>query len=240
MKKTLRFFVRSRFATTAAVLAISLSAFAGTSSNLDQSTGWSSCDACSGIHQKGPTVTRSVRYNVSSPSLDGRSMQLQIGGTHAYGSALWWKSLGATTTRHFKTDLYFYLKNSAASQAMEFDIYQDLGGKHIVLGAECSLKTSHMWSVYDTKFAHWRPTSAPCSSLAPYKWHHLVTEQESTSDGRSHMIAITLDGKKYYINRYYSARAGSGAHATLGLQLDGNSRMDDYAAWYDKVTVTKY
>lgn len=211
-----------------------------THSNLDQVTGWSSCDACSGINQQGPTVSRSVTYNVKSPSMDGRSMQLWVGGTHAYGSALFWKGLGTVKTRHFTTDLYFYLKNSAASEAMEFDIYQDLGGKHFVLGAECSLKTSHMWSVYDTQYQHWRPTSAPCSYLAPFTWHHLVTEQESTSDGHSHMIAITLDGKRYYINKYYSARAGSGTQATIGLQLDGDKVMTDYAAWYDKVSVKTY
>jgi hypothetical protein len=208
-------------------------------SNLDQAGGWSSCDACSGIHQQGPKTARSVTH-VSTPSLDGHSMQLWIGGTHRYGSALFWKSLGTTKTRHFKTDLFFYIKNSAASQALEFDIYQNLGGKHTVLGAECSLKTSRRWSVYDTKFAHWRPTSAPCNYLAPFKWHHLVTEQESTADGHSHMIAITLDGKKYYINKYYGVKGGSGSGSTIGLQLDGNSKMTSYAVWYDKVSVTRY
>lgn len=209
-------------------------------SNMDQITGWSSCDACSGINQQGPVVTRSAAYNVSSPSMDGHSMQFAISGTKKYGSALWWKGMGRTTGRHFTTDLYFYLKNSAASQAMEFDIYQDLSNKHYVLGVECSLKTSGMWSVYDTQYAHWRPTSVPCNYLAPYTWHHLVTEQESTADGHSHIIALTFDGKKYYLNKYYGGRAGSGTQATIGLQLDGNATMTSYAAWYDKVTVTNW
>jgi hypothetical protein len=172
--------------------------------------------------------------------MDGKSLQLWIGGTNRYGSALFWKGLGYTTARHFTTDLYFYIKNNTAAQALEFDIYQDLSGRHFVLGVECSLKTSHMWSVYDTANAHWRATSAPCNYIAPYKWHHLIAEHQSSSDGHSRCISITIDGKKYYINKYYYSKSHSGTQATIGLQLDGNSTMTDYAVWFDKVKVTTY
>jgi hypothetical protein len=228
------------FAIILMICACAAMSFAGTYSNLDQISGWKSCDACSGINQQGPKTLRSATINVSSPSMDGKSLQLWVGGDSRYGSALFWKGLGYTTAKHFTVDLYFYIKNSAAAQALEFDIYQDLGGKHSVLGNECSIKTSHMWSVYDTKYAHWRPTSAPCSYVAPYKWHHMITEHERMSDGRTHMISITMDGKKYYINKYYYSKAGSGTQATLGLQLDGDATMTDYAVWYDKVKVTTY
>lgn len=233
MKKTI-------FAIILTMLGCAAMSFAGTYSNLDQISGWKTCDACSGINQQGPRTSRSVTENISSPSMDGRSMQLWIGGNNRYGSALFWKGLGTTKARNFRIDLYFYIKNQAVAQALEFDIYQDLGGKHSVLGNECSLKTSHMWSVYDTKYAHWRPTSAPCSYLAPYKWHHLITEHQSSSDGHTHMISITLDGKKYYINKSYISKAGSGTQATLGLQLDGNASTTAYAVWYDKVSVTTF
>jgi hypothetical protein len=211
-----------------------------TYANLDQQTGWKSCDACSGINQKGPVTLRSATPNVTTPTMDGHSLALWIGGNNRYGSALFWKGLGNTTARHYKIDLYFYLKNSAAAQALEFDIYQDIAGKHLVLGNECSIKTSHMWSTYDTKNAHWVPTSAPCSYVAPYTWHHMITEHESLPDGRTHMISITMDGKKYYINKYYYSRAGSGQQATLGLQLDGDAKTSSYSVWYDKVQVITY
>jgi Big-like domain-containing protein len=208
-------------------------------SNMDEITGWKSCDACSGKYQNGPVTPHTATYGVTSPSLDGKSMQLWIGGTNAYGSALWWKGMGQTTARHYTTDLYFYLKNPAASQAMEFDIYQDLNARHFVLGVECSLKNTGTWRVYDTTYQHWRSTTAPCTYFAPYTWHHLITEQESTADGHSHMIALTIDGQKYYLNKYYGDRAGGTYNqATIGLQLDGNSTMTAYAAWYDKVTVS--
>jgi hypothetical protein len=222
------------------VFACGALSFAGTYSNLDQTSGWKSCDACSGINQAGPKTYRTATINVKSPSMDGRSLQLWIGGDHKYGSALFWKGMGYTKARHFTTDLYFYLKNSAAVQALEFDIYQDIAGKHFVLGQECSVRTSGRWSVYDTQYAHWRPTSVPCSYVAPYKWHHMIVEHQSTSDGHTRMISLTIDGKKYYINKSYKGRSGSGTQATLGLQLDGNATMTSYAVWYDKVKVTSY
>jgi hypothetical protein len=232
--------VKKNFLAIIALLcACAATSFAGTYSSLDQLSNWSSCDACSGINQNGPTTLRSSTH-VSTPSMDGKSLQLWIGGTHSYGSALFWKGLGYTTARHFTTDLYFYIKNNNAAEALEFDIYQDLKGRHFVLGAECSLKTSGRWSVYDTTYQHWRPTTAPCSYVAPYKWHHLVTEQQSTTDGHTKMISITFDGKKYYINKTYGSRSHSGTQATIGLQLDGDKYMTDYAVWYDKVKVTTF
>ena len=209
--------------------------------NMDEITGWKSCDACSGQFQNGPVTLRTATYGITSPSMDGKSMQLWVGGTNPYGSALFWKGMGQTTARHYVTDLYFYLKDPAASQAMEFDIYQDLNSRHVVLGIECSYKNTHTWRVYDTTYQHWRQTTIPCNPYTAYTWHHLITEQERMADGRSHMISLTIDGKKYYVNMYYGDRAGSSYNqSTLGLQLDGNSTMTAYAAWYDKVTVSKW
>jgi Big-like domain-containing protein len=208
--------------------------------NMDQQTGWSSCDTCSGINQAGPATPHSITYNQTSPSLDGNSAQLWLGGSTPYASALWWKGVGASNASHFKYDLYFYLKNSAASQALEFDVYQTINGKHYVLGMECSLKTSHMWSTYDTANHHWIPSSAPCNYISPYVWHHLTTETERTSDGRIHFISVTLDGQTYYINKYAYPVAQSGNNLTVALQLDGNSTMTNYSEWVDKVNLTSW
>jgi hypothetical protein len=218
-----------------------VAAFAGTYSNLDQVTGWKSCDACSGQFQTGPTVIRTVTQNITSPSMDGKSMRLSISGSVANGSALFWKGLGSTTARHYTTDLYFYMKNPKVSRALEFDIYQDINNRHLVLGMECSLMNTSSWRVYDTTYQHWRNTYIPCTPPTAYTWHHLITEQESTADGHSHMISLTIDGKKYYINKYYGSRSGSSTpQATIGLQLDGDDNMDSYSVWYDKVTVKTF
>lgn len=208
--------------------------------DIDQQTGWSSCDVCSGMNQNGPTTPHTISYGQTSPSLDGNSIMLWLGGSTPYASALWWKGLGTSSASHFKYDLYFYLKNPAASEALEFDVYQTINGKHYVLGMECSLKTSHMWSTYDTANHHWIPSSAPCNYLAPYTWHHLTTETERTSDNRIHFIAVTLDGTKYYLNKYAYPVAASYNNITVALQLDGNNTMTNYSEWVDKVNLTAW
>jgi Bacterial Ig domain len=211
-----------------------------TYTNLEEQTNWSSCDVCSGMNQNGPATPHTITYNQISPSLDGKSAKLWLGGTTRYASSLWWKSVGASSASHFKYDLYFYLKNPAASQALEFDVYQTVNGRHYVLGMECSLKTSHMWSTYDTANHHWIPTTAPCASLSAFAWHHLITETERTTDGRVHFISVTIDGHTYYTNTYSNTLAQTGNNVTAALQLDGNSTMTNYEMWVDKVNLTAW
>jgi hypothetical protein len=209
-------------------------------SNIDQLTAWSSCDICSGMHQNGPVTPHTISYGQTTPSMDGNDVKLWLGGTTPYASALWWKGLGQSNASHFVYDLNFYLKNSAAAEALEFDVYQTIGGHHYVLGVECSLKTSHMWSTYDTANHHWIPSTAPCNYLAPYAWHHLITETERTTDNRVHFISITIDGVKYYMNKYAYPTAQTYNNVTVALQLDGNSTMTNYEEWIDKLTLTAW
>jgi hypothetical protein len=69
--------------------------------------------------------------NQASPSMDGKSAKFSIGGTVPYSDALWWKQLGAVNTAtNLKYDLYFYLTNPTAIQALEFDSNQADGAHH--------------------------------------------------------------------------------------------------------------
>jgi len=210
-----------------------------TFSNIDEMTGWDHCDVCSGINAAGPRTPHSITHFVNNPSIDGKSVQFWLGGSTPYASALWWKQLGGNSSvSKFRYDLYFYIKDANAPQALEFDVNQTVGGRRYVFGTECSLKTSKQWSVWDTAVGKWVPTGHPCNYIAPYTWHHLVEEYARTSDGKIHYISITLDGKKYYINRYYWSRAISAFDINVAIQLDGNSSMTNYLLWADKVTLT--
>jgi Big-like domain-containing protein len=214
-----------------------------TFSNIDQMPSWDQCDVCSGPGANGAVTPHSMTENVASPSMDGKSAQFWIGGTSPYASAIWWKQLGANTSvKHFKYDLYFYLKDSNAPEALEFDTNQSMGGYRYVFGTECSLKTSHMWSVWDGGGKHWVATSAPCNYIAPYTWHHLVEEYERSATGQVRIITITLDGTKYYINKYMPAQkiSSTAQDINVAIQLDGNSTMTDYAVWADKITLSYY
>ena len=65
-------------------------------------------------------------------------------------------------------DVYFYIKNPAASQALEFDSNQANGKRRWIFGTECSLGGG-VWKVWGNQTvtgsplefpaSHWRPTS---------------------------------------------------------------------------------
>jgi len=205
-------------------------------SNIDQMTGWSSCDACAGRGGDGPSASYSMAINQSSPSLDGKSATFFLGGSNPYSSALWWKQLGANSSvSNFVYDLYFYLKNPSASQALEFDVNQSLNGKKFIFGTQCDYKDHKDWDVWDTADGVWVKTGIPCSPPQAYTWNHLVLEFQRTTGGKALFIAVTLNGKKSYINRSYYPRSVSASELNTAFQMDGNGTMTDYSTWIDKM-----
>src|SRR5687768_11796656 len=125
-------FPRTKFQHAALLLLITFSAtaFAATKYNLDQSSNWKSCTECAGYNGAGSAAPHSMTRGVSSPSRDGASARFSLGGSNPYSNAYWWNSV-ATGSRatNFRYDLYFYMKNPGASQALEFEMNQGLDGK---------------------------------------------------------------------------------------------------------------
>lgn len=206
--------------------------------DIDQMTSWANCDACAGANGNGPSTPHSLTQNEASPSMDGKSAEFWIGPTVKYASALWWKQLGAQpAATKFTYDLYFYLKNPAAAQALEFDANQTLNGKQYVMGTECNIKGTKQWDVWDDNL-HWIATGIPCTAPTAYTWHHLVWEFARTSDGKTQFISVTLDGNKSYVNKALTPRPKSGAELNVAVQLDGNSTATAYSMWVDKIKLT--
>src|SRR3954462_13871598 len=94
-----------------------------TFSNIESMSGITSCSTCAGAGGSGPAASYWMKQNVSSPSLDGRSTQFFLGGSTAYSDAMWTKKLPISSTplHHFVFDTYYYLKNPAAVQGLEFN-----------------------------------------------------------------------------------------------------------------------
>lgn len=208
-----------------------------TFSDIEERSGWESCDRCSGPGGDGHTTPHSMTQNVSSPSMDGKSAEFWLGGTDPYASALWWKQLGARdAAKKFTYDLYFYLKNPSVSQALEFDVNQTVDGKMYIFGTECNIRGSKTWRVWDY-YDRWVDTGIPCTTPEAYKWHHLVWEFERTSDGKMRFISVTLNGKKSYVNHYHRPKPKTTRELNVAFQLDGNSQMTDYSGWLDNVTL---
>ena len=152
--------------------------------NLESKTGWKSCSECAGTAGQGTFANHWFKQNVTSPALEGVSMQFFLGGTNNYSNAYWWKPVAyGTTATNFVYDFYYYIKNPAAPQALEFEVNQGLNSKKYIFGTQCGF-ASRVWRVYDAYNHRWVATSIPCSSRTAYKWHHVVLEFHRTSTGK--------------------------------------------------------
>jgi hypothetical protein len=202
--------------------------------DIDQMGGWEACDACAGKDGNGPKDPYSMTQNINSPALDGRSATFWLGGNIPWGSALWWKQLGAIdSAKHFVYDLQFFIKNPVIAQGLEFDINQSVGGFKYIFGTECDVRTNAGWRVWDTKNAHWMSTGAACHVKAS-AWNHLTWEVERVGS-QTHFIAVTLNGYRQVVNKYYNAKAVGARELNVAFQMDGDEHQDDYQVWLDRV-----
>ena len=226
----------------ASILIASPACFATTYSSIQAMSGWGSCAACAGANGAGPVVGLYMRQHEGSPSLDGNSTEYHIGGGHPYSDVLFWKRLGSTSsaTHHFVYDTYFYLTNPGAAQNLEFDINQFVSGRSFILGTQCNIRGGHVWQVWNEPSNSWASTGVYCATPTAYHWNHLTIEAERTWDNKLHYIAITLNGWKHYINRYYGSRGTSWNGVTVNFQLDGDSAQTPYSTWLDKLTLTSW
>ena len=230
-----------------------------TFSNLQSSVGWSGygqlppsyqdCTSCS------PQVTWSSTQNISSPSLSGKSMQFNIGGTTPYADVLWnnhligdFSSQGLPDTNHtlvptlrnFTYDVEFYGANLEQSQALEFDVNQFFNNLGFIWGHECRVAGGHEWDIWDNVNQKWIPTGIACNPLSN-SWNHLTIQVQRTSDNRLLYQSITLNGVKQNVNQYYSPGSAVGWFGiTINYQMDGNYAQQPYTVYLDKLNFTYY
>ncbi len=207
-------------------------------SDIEQMTGWQSCDSCAGPGGTGPTIPYSMTQLISTPSMDGKSAQFYVGGDTAYSQALWWKQLGSNSAvKNFVYDLYFYVKDPNVPQALEFDVNQSTGGYKYIFGTECSLKqTGSPWRIWDPKAATWVNSGVTCAKPLAYSWNHLTWEMQRVGT-QVRYISVTLNGQKSYLNKYYYAKASSANEVNVAFQMDKNKYSTDYSVWLDKVSL---
>ncbi len=227
--------------------------------NLQNSAGWNGygqlppsyqdCTSC------GSGVTWSLTQGISSPSLDGKSTQFNIGGTTPYADVLWnnhligdFSSQGLPDTSHtlvptlsnFTYDVYFYGTNLEKAQALEFDVNQFFNNLGFTWGHECRVGGGHEWDVWNNVSAQWVPTGVACNPL-DNSWNHLIIQVQRTSDNQLLYQSITLNGVKNTINQYYSPFSAVGWYGiTINYQMDGNSTQQAYTAFLDELNFIYY
>jgi len=207
-----------------------------THSAIQAMPGWESCDVCAGIGANGPQAAYSMVENQVSPSLSGSAAMFSIGGGTPYADAIWWKQLGADSSKtNFQYDLDFYLTAPQYAQALEFDANQSIGDKKFIFGTECNIK-ANSWDVWDTAGNTWVSTGIPCAMPSAYQWHHL-TWQFYRDANTVHFVAFTLDGVTHYVNRVYNAKPVNAQEVNVAFQMDGDYAMHSYSVWLDNVTL---
>ncbi len=227
--------------------------------NLQNSAGWTGygqlppsyqdCTSC------GSGVTWSLTQGISSPSLDGKATQFNIGGTTPYADVLWnnhligdFSSQGLPDTSHtlvptlsnFTYDVYFYGTNLENAQALEFDVNQFFNNLGFTWGHECRVGGGHEWDVWNNVSAKWVPTGIACNPLEN-AWNHLIIQVQRTSDNQLLYQSITLNGVKNTINQYYGPFSAVGWYGiTVNYQMDGDSTQQAYTAFLDELNFTYY
>ena len=141
-------------------------------SNVHTGGSWNSCHdpGCAGGSGKG---TYWMAQNQGSPSLSGRSTEFFNSGVWA--NALFWHGLGANNSqRNFLIDYYLYVDDTStwASQALEQEAYQFVGGWNYMLGTQCDIGRG-VWDTWDMASNHWYGTSVPCHAFSQWTWHHI-------------------------------------------------------------------
>lgn len=217
--------------------AMSTSAFAQTTkTQIQRMSPWSQCDACAGAGGAGPRASLASAAGVKSPSMTGNARVFQIASNHAFSDALWWKQLGAVNTAHNVVyDVWFYIKNPAAAQALEFDSNQANGKRRWIFGTECSLGGG-VWKVWGNANGNWISTGIPCKSLSAFTWHHLTWEFKR-NETQLQFVAMTFDGVKHYVNRTYTARPSGVNELNVAFQMDQRANHVTYQTWLDNVSL---
>src|ERR1700722_1325117 len=235
-----------------------------TISGIQNMTGWQSCSAdfpansqragqlCAAGNKNVPSST--MTEGQSTPSMDGKSAQFSMsapGGTpnptYGYSNELYFNPIaGGTNVSTFTYDLYFWIDNPEAPQALEFDLnqaYDDTGlgnPQRWTWGSECNFKgeTPGRWDIWDDAIGKWEPTNVPCNPFPANTWNHL-TWNFHRSGSQVVYDTLTVNGQVYQVNTTYDNHPGWDLEEIdTAFQMDLDSNADPYNVWLDQVSLT--
>jgi hypothetical protein len=194
------------------------------------------------------TPTSSQTQNVSSPSLDGSSAEFSIAPSSpncaGYCNMLYFNPIaGGNNVSHFIYDLYFYIDNPNAPQALEFDLNQTYGGQRWVWGSECNFNGDGMWDIWnDAPNTGWKPTSIPCTpaQFPANTWIHLVWDVQQAGN-QVQYNTLTINGTVYPVNTTYpNQQDWTLEEIDTAFQMDLDSSGQPYHVWLDRVNLTAF
>jgi len=196
----------------------------------------------------------SVTNGVASPSRDGSSSKLTISQSPQYTNDLFWLKIGAQdAATHFLSDFWVYPESSMSSaQAMEYDIFQFLGGRNYMWGTQCNL-ISHRWQADTENGAGWVDIKKPdgtyltCGTsgsydtvFSPNAWHHVKWQVERLTDGSSkcRFDALEFDGTVHTLNWDQTSGTTSWHNAGFQFQQDTNVNGTGWVEYIDQAQLS--
>ena len=212
-------------------------------------SGWQSCSALfpTGSGRDGQicaaglgTAVSTMTENQSTPSMDGKSAKFTMGGPQPYSNMLYFNAIaGGNNVSHFIYDLYFYIDNPLASQALEFDINQTFGGQRWVWGSECNFNGSGKWDIWND-LTGWQPTQFACTPFPANTWIHLVWNVERVGN-QVHYISLTIGDQVLNVDTFFPNQPDwTLEEIDVAFQMDGNFAQQPYDVWLDEVKLTAY
>jgi hypothetical protein len=224
-----------------------IQSWAGWNGYIELPPGYGICYSCS---PNGPQTTWWTKQGVSSPSVSGKAMEFNIGGSTPYSDVLWNVHLvgdGAPNLdknrtivpniHNFIYDVYFYSSNLSAAEALEFDINQFTNGLSFIWGTECRVLGGNQWDIWDNQNQRWVATGIACNPKIN-SWNHLTIQVQRTSNNQLLYQSITLNGVKSTLNAYYPPRTTSWYGVTINYQLDGDYNQASYNTYLDNFNLS--
>ena len=222
---------------------------AQTWNNVDDKSGWSDCGACAGNpNGTGPSGNFGFKQGVSSPSLDGNSMETYIGGWVPWADNVFAYHFGPQNwANHFLYTVHFLWnapKTRTADgnypvQAVEFDSYFFTGGFKYMFGTQCDYLGGY-WGIWNGPDNKWQNTSLRCNNFPPNQWHTISWYFERDQNQKKvHFVAVSIDGKQSKIDTWINAVGSSNVDDTgIQFQQDSDQYGSPWNAWIDQVSAT--
>jgi hypothetical protein len=213
--------------------------------NVDQMSGWTKCSACA---NKVAAESYWFKQWVSSPSLDGASMETYIKGSYgAWADDLFVKKFGDQTwARHIELTMNF-LWNAPKTkqpngawvvQAMEFDARMLIGDFKYLFGTQCDYGKGN-WDIWNNTKYYWQHTAIPCQKWGPNSWHKITwyfTLDNSTK--YLHYAALRVDGVDYKVDAWLPAGpVPYNKEFLIQFEQDTDLNGDPWYLWVDKIQV---
>lgn len=159
----------------------------------------------------------------------------------AYADAYWYKTLGANPSKTNYTYQLSFMFNTAAdaaaSQCVELDIQQCIGGIVYNTGVQFNFQASQL-RVWNRSAGAWVATGTSCPRWVAGQWMHIFVENHRDASN-VYSDAITINGVRTPINLSFPApNLGLSDMLNCAVQLDSNSTATAYKLYVDNIIFT--